>query len=107
MPVIQGLVFHQSHENDYFVYQYIMISRRSYEMGGTRFHSRGIDTHGNAANFVETEELLICHNYLLSYVHVRGSLPIFWSQSGFGAAPFFPQNLSNSLNTPKHYHILE
>ena len=33
----------------------ILISRRSYIMGGTRYNSRGIDNKGNVANFVETE----------------------------------------------------
>lgn len=94
-------------ENDYIEYYYIMISRRSREMSGTRFYSRGIDTHGNAANFVETEEIMVCHNYVLSYVQLRGSLPIFWVQSGFGAAPYCPAINKNALVTPKHYRILE
>jgi phosphatidylinositol-bisphosphatase len=47
-------------------------------MSGTRFHSRGIDENQNASNFVETEEIFICHNYLFSHISTRGSVPIFW-----------------------------
>ena len=36
-----------------------MISRRRWQMGGTRFNSRGIDDEGNCANFVETEQILV------------------------------------------------
>lgn len=35
-----------------------LISRRRFEMSGTRFNSRGIDENGNAANFVETEMII-------------------------------------------------
>ncbi len=37
----------------------ILISRRSINMGGTRFNSRGINDDGYVANFVETEIILI------------------------------------------------
>ena len=33
----------------------ILIGRRRWLMGGTRYHARGIDEHGNTANCVETE----------------------------------------------------
>lgn len=52
-------------------------------MSGTRFNSRGIDQNCNASNFVETEELFICLNYIFSHVSLRGSVPIFWDQEGF------------------------
>ena len=45
----------------------------------------GIDVNFNASNFVETEEIFICHNYLITHLAVRGSVPIFWDQEGFGA----------------------
>ena len=54
-------------------------------MSGTRFASRGIDVNFNAANFVETEEIFICHNYLITHVVVRGSVPIFWSQESYSS----------------------
>jgi hypothetical protein len=36
----------------------VLISRRRFEMAGTRFNSRGIDEEGNTANFVETEMIV-------------------------------------------------
>lgn len=60
-----------------------LISRRSVLRSGTRFNARGIDDAGNAANFVETEQVVqIDESKYLSYVMVRGSVPIFWEQKG-------------------------
>jgi len=36
----------------------VLISRRRFEMAGTRFNSRGVDEDGNTANFVESELIL-------------------------------------------------
>lgn len=36
----------------------VLISRRRFEMAGTRFNARGVDEDGNTANFVETEMIL-------------------------------------------------
>lgn len=69
-------------------------------MGGTRFNARGVDLDGNAANFVEIEQLVLCHERytesqyisehtlaigattVFSFVQVRGSIPIHWEQPG-------------------------
>ena len=59
-----------------------LISKRSILRSGTRFNARGIDDAGNAANFVETEQIIQMDDLLLSYVMVRGSVPIFWEQKG-------------------------
>lgn len=59
-----------------------LISRRSHLRGGTRFNARGVDDQGNAANFVETEQIVVTSNVVLSYVIIRGSIPIFWEQKG-------------------------
>jgi phosphatidylinositol-bisphosphatase len=61
---------------------FTLISRRSHHQGGTRFHARGIDDDGNVANMVETEQILQYQDYLFSFVSVRGSVPIFWTQEG-------------------------
>ena len=74
---------------------------------GTRYKRRGVDAVGDVANFVETEmvsipppppppPLLLCILHLslcvsqilqagshnASYVLVRGSVPVFWTQPG-------------------------
>ncbi|KIH53752.1 hypothetical protein ANCDUO_16109 [Ancylostoma duodenale] len=60
-----------------------LISRRSVHRAGMR----GIDNDSNVANFVETELLLNIFGHHLSFVQVRGSVPIFWSQKGFKYRP--------------------
>ena len=39
---------------------------------------KGIDDEGNASNFVEHEQILVCNNYVLSNLSIRGSVPVFW-----------------------------
>lgn len=62
-----------------------VVSRLSSRKAGTRFNARGLDDEGNAANFVETETLLTCGDTVLSFVQVRGSVPVFWEQQGLQA----------------------
>lgn len=39
----------------------VIIARRRWLMGGTRFNARGIDDEGNVANFCELEQLVFNH----------------------------------------------
>jgi phosphatidylinositol 4-phosphatase len=70
-----------------------LISRRSRFRAGTRYFRRGIDHKGHVANFNETEQILLLEghstpapisydNYTakLSFVQIRGSIPVFWSE---------------------------
>lgn len=59
-----------------------LISRLSCRRAGTRFNARGIDDEGNVANFVETETLISTDEWVFSYTQIRGSVPLFWEQSG-------------------------
>ncbi len=59
-----------------------LISRRSTSRSGTRYNARGIDDTGNVANFVETEQIVQVENTVVSYVIIRGSVPVFWEQKG-------------------------
>ena len=40
----------------------ILIARRRWAMGGTRFNARGIDDEGNVANHCELEQLVLRHS---------------------------------------------
>ncbi|XP_014252090.1 synaptojanin-1 [Cimex lectularius] len=60
----------------------VMISRLSSERTGTRFHVRGVNDEGHVANFVETEQAIIMEDCVASYVQTRGSVPLFWEQTG-------------------------
>ncbi|XP_063951272.1 phosphatidylinositol-3-phosphatase SAC1-B-like [Lytechinus pictus] len=61
-------------------FDYILISRRSCLRAGTRFYMRGLDEQGQAANFVETEQIVQFNGSRASFVQTRGSIPLFWSQ---------------------------
>jgi hypothetical protein len=61
-------------------FEFHLISRRSCLNAGTRFYVRGADNEGNVANFVETEQIVSYNDYTCSYVIIRGSMPIYWSQ---------------------------
>ncbi|EAL71679.1 hypothetical protein DDB_G0271630 [Dictyostelium discoideum AX4] len=61
--------------------QFTLISRRNLNRSGTRYNVRGIDKKGNVANNVETEQIIeIKENTFTSFVQVRGSIPLLWSQ---------------------------
>ncbi|OBZ88290.1 Uncharacterized protein C19F5.03 [Choanephora cucurbitarum] len=89
LPVIQGFVSITSTAINSRAVTFALFSRRSRERAGTRFFSRGLNEHGSASNFVETEQLILCdpskslsQDNLIraSYVQTRGSLPALWAQ---------------------------
>ncbi|CAL8115328.1 unnamed protein product [Orchesella dallaii] len=73
----------------------ILISRRSKHRAGTRYLKRGVDESGKVANYVETEQIMAFRGHLISFVQTRGSVPIFWSQSGYKYRP--PIRLDKSI----------
>ena len=84
-PIIQGYiggfsVFVIGQRLDFF-----LISRRSWQKGGTRFVDRGIDDHGNVSNFCETEQIIFYNNFEFSYLQIRGSCPFFFQQTGYAS----------------------
>ena len=66
----------------------ILIARRSSVYAGTRFLKRGMNSTGAVANDVETEQIVwdmystpaFETGKFTSYVQIRGSIPLFWSQ---------------------------
>ncbi|CDW85515.1 endonuclease exonuclease phosphatase family protein [Stylonychia lemnae] len=84
VPLVQGYVGH-SKINDL---ELVLIARRRWLMGGTRYNSRGIDEEGNTANCVESEQIIMRHVpqnthdriYTYSFSQIRGSIPFFWQQ---------------------------
>lgn len=59
-----------------------LISRLSCERAGTRFNVRGVNDLGHVANFVETEQVIYLNQIVLSFITIRGSIPLFWEQPG-------------------------
>ncbi|KAK4416886.1 Phosphoinositide phosphatase SAC6, partial [Sesamum alatum] len=47
---------------------------------GTRMWTRGANSDGFVANFVETEQLIQVNGYTASFIQIRGSIPLFWEQ---------------------------
>ncbi|KAF8969687.1 SacI homology domain-containing protein [Flammula alnicola] len=70
---------------------YIIISRRSRYRPGLRYQRRGIDDAAHVANFVETETIMRVEREekenIFAYVQIRGSIPLFWTQTGYGLKP--------------------
>lgn len=80
VPVIQGFVGVVEGVAGKKGLKLVLVSRRSAKMAGTRFNSRGLDDEGNAANTVETEQIVIYENITYSFDQIRGSVPVFWRQ---------------------------
>ncbi|KAL1424093.1 hypothetical protein MTO96_003595 [Rhipicephalus appendiculatus] len=64
-----------------------LVSRRSRYRAGTRYKRRGVDEMGKCANYVETEQIFEHAAHVVSFVQVRGSVPVFWSQPGYKYRP--------------------
>lgn len=98
-----------------------VIGRRNRKFAGTRYLKRGINDEGDVANDVETEQILeeistSCPEkpIISSYVHIRGSVPIYWYQEQNGIMPkpdikvnytdvFFESTTKHFLNLIERY----
>lgn len=91
-----------------------LISRRSVNRPGLRYLRRGVDDDGNTANTVETEQILSVpewdssHN-AYSYLQLRGSIPLYFSQSPYAFKPIPALHHSaetNQLAFGRHFREL-
>ena len=70
-----------------------LISRRSVKRAGLRYLRRGTDDEGCTANTVETEQILSAPSWnastdkIYSFTQLRGSIPLFFSQSPYSLKP--------------------
>ncbi|KAF5298153.1 hypothetical protein FQA39_LY02577 [Lamprigera yunnana] len=100
LPVIQGFIQIEDCKvelnNDYQgvmtspkyeIFTLTIISRRSRFRAGTRYKRRGVDEDGECANYVETEQIVTYQHHEVSFVQIRGSVPVFWSQPGYKYRP--------------------
>jgi hypothetical protein len=84
IPCIFGYVYISSPNFSRSKVEFILISRKDCRRPGRRFVTRGLDREGNAANFVETENIFIQYEsqtkiQIATYVQIRGSIPLLWS----------------------------
>lgn len=106
LPVMRGIV-------QIFVvvvqrqpFEFFLISRRSRYRAGTRYKTRGVDGTGNVANYVETEEIVSINGHWMSFVQVRGSIPLIWEQTGRKYTPIpkiNPDTAANASGFSKHF----
>lgn len=80
-----------------------LIARRSNQFAGTRFLKRGANTKGSVANEVETEQIVHDASMIsfdrirfTSFVQLRGSIPLHWSQDINKMVPKPPITLDQS-----------
>ncbi|RCI13310.1 hypothetical protein L249_1037 [Ophiocordyceps polyrhachis-furcata BCC 54312] len=69
-----------------------LISRRSTKRAGLRYLRRGVNEDGFTANTVETEQVLSSPTWeqsrpIRSFLQVRGSIPLYFTQSGYSLKP--------------------
>ena len=71
-----------------------VISRRSVNRAGLRYLRRGVDDDGHVANAVESEQILSpadstwdANSKIYSFVQIRGSIPVFFTQTPFSLKP--------------------
>ncbi|XP_045505127.1 phosphatidylinositol-3-phosphatase SAC1 isoform X1 [Colias croceus] len=80
LPIMQGFIAINRVTINSHQLSWTLVSRRSVDRAGTRLFMRGIDSQGNVANFVETEQIVERGAEISSFVQTRGSIPLFWSQ---------------------------
>ncbi|CAF95098.1 unnamed protein product, partial [Tetraodon nigroviridis] len=82
LPVVHGFIIMKPCRINGKIFEWILISRRSCFRAGVRYYVRGIDSEGHAANFVETEQIVLYEGAILSFsrFQTRGSIPFYWSQ---------------------------
>ncbi|KAI1758948.1 SacI homology domain-containing protein [Hypoxylon sp. FL1150] len=91
-----------------------IMSRRSTKRAGLRYLRRGIDENGFAANYVETEQILSSPTWdpaskIFSFVQVRGSIPLFFTQSPYSLKPIPVLQHSPAANFrafKKHFELM-
>jgi len=93
LPVLYGSFDIRPAKIGNTTFLFCLISRRSRHRVGTRYFARGIDAQGHTANFNETEQLILLTPPTstpslslttppdaFSYIQVRGSVPLFWTE---------------------------
>lgn len=80
LPIVMGFISITACVINGKMFTWSIVSRRSVNRAGPRLFMRGIDSAGNVANYVETEQIIESEGFRSSFVQTRGSIPLFWSQ---------------------------
>ncbi|PPJ56656.1 hypothetical protein CBER1_01787 [Cercospora berteroae] len=102
LPIIHGFLAQAALDVFGRTVYITIIGRRSRFYAGARFLKRGVNDLGYVANDVETEQIvaekittsfhapgtrLFANPTYTSYVHHRGSVPLYWNQDNSGVTP--------------------
>jgi len=122
LPVVHGFINQSSIDVFGRLIYVTIIGRRSRFFAGARFLKRGANDLGYVANDVETEQIvselqttsfhapgprLFSNPTYTSYVHHRGSIPLYWTQdnSGVTPKPDIDLNLTDPFYQPAAMHF--
>ncbi len=92
LPIING-AFIQRKLHDYGkILNLTLLARRSRHFAGTRYLKRGISDVGKVANDVEHEQIIHdetpgADGVFSSFLQVRGSIPVYWTQESSVTMP--------------------
>jgi len=78
-------------------------------MTTSRYKKRGISDKGHVANDVESEQIVSCGNRYTSYVQMRASIPLFWTQEGSAmkAKPKIEVPRDDTFSLALRYHLMD
>lgn len=122
LPIIHGFIDQSSLDVFGRSIYITVIGRRSRFFAGARFLKRGANDLGYVANDVETEQIvsemlttsfhapgpkMFSNPNYTSYVHHRGSIPLYWTQdnSGVSPKPDIDLNMTDPFYQPAAMHF--
>ena len=73
IPLIQGYVDEKVIST---LVRLILVAKRRWRLGGTRYHARGIDEDGNVANHCELEQIVVINDFHMPAIDYHQSVAI-------------------------------
>lgn len=108
IPIICGYVDSFESEINKKKIKFSLITRRSRFHVGTRYNTRGIDDNGHCANYCETEQIVKYDYNILTFTQIRGSVPVFFQQTGMTAKTEITRNEDLTVQAfSKHIEEIE
>lgn len=108
VPIICGYVNSFDSEINRKRIKFTIITRRNVHHVGTRYNTRGIDDNGHCANYCETEQIINYEYNTLSFTQIRGSVPVFFEQTGMTAQTQITRNEELTVQAfSKHIREIE
>ncbi|KAK6324224.1 hypothetical protein J4Q44_G00065630 [Coregonus suidteri] len=107
IPVVHGFIVMKPCRVNGKIFEWILTYPEGAASGlGSGTNVRGIDSEGHAANFVETEQIVLYNGGRASFVQTRGSMPFFWSQRPnlkYKPKPLISKNTNHMDGFQRHF----